>query len=156
MAVTLAPIPPDERDDFFAMLATYQAELDQYDAHSAAWDPEVHRRAIEEDLALPDSGGREISWVLVDGERAGFLMVRVLPDWPDESRDVASVAEFYIAPRFRRRGAGRAAIEALLADHRERGTFEVEAGILARNEPALAFWEAMGFEVRNVVTARRP
>src|SRR5690606_8297157 len=75
VAVTLAPIPPDERDDFFAMLATYQAELDQYDAHSAAWDPEVHRRAIEEDLALPDSGGREISWVLVDGERAGFLMV---------------------------------------------------------------------------------
>src|SRR5690606_10512715 len=87
VAVTLAPIPPDERDDFFAMLATYQAERDQYDAHSAAWDTEAHRRAIGEELARPDSGGREISWVPVDGERAAFAMVRVLPDWPDESRD---------------------------------------------------------------------
>ena len=149
--VALVPVPPEEYDAFFAMLATYHAELDQYDPHAADWDAEVHRRAI-----LDDMGGREISWVTAGGERAGFLMVRVLPDWPDESRDVASIAEFYVAPEFRRRGVARAAIEALLADHRARGTFEVEAGVLVRNSPARAFWAAMGFEDRSIVTTRRP
>lgn len=150
-SVALMPVTADEYDAFFAMLATYHAELDQYDPQAADWDAEAHRRAVLDDLE-----GREILWVLAEGERAGFLMVRVLPDWPDESREVASIAEFYVAPVFRRRGVARAAIEALLADHRARGTFEVEAGILVHNEPARAFWAAMGFEARNVVTARKP
>ncbi|MCK9487499.1 MAG: GNAT family N-acetyltransferase [Dehalococcoidia bacterium] len=149
--VALVPVPAEEYDEFFAMLATYHAELDTYDPHAEDWDAEVHRRAV-----LDDMEGREVSWVLADGERAGLLMVRVLPDWPDESREVASIAEFYVAPPFRRRGVGREAIVALLADHRARGTFEVEAGILALNEPARAFWASLGFEVRNIVTARRP
>lgn len=150
-AVRLVPVPTEEHDAFFAMLATYHAELDQYDAHADDWDAEVHRRAI-----LDDMEGREISWVEAYGQRAGFLMVRVLTDWPDESRDIASIAEFYIAPPFRRRGVGRAAIEALLADHRARGTFEVEAGILVRNDPARQFWASLGFDERSVVTARKP
>jgi len=153
MTVTLVLISPAEYDAFFAMFAEYHAELDAFDAHAedSPWDAETYRTSMAADM-----DGREISWVMVDGEVAGFLMVRVFPDWPDESRDVASVAEFYVAPSHRRRGVGRAAIEALLADHRERGTFEVEAGVLARNEPARAFWERMGFDVRSVITARKP
>lgn len=150
-SVSLTPVPVEEHDEFFDMLATYHTELDQYDPYATDWDPEVHRRAI-----LDDMDGREIAWILADGDRAGFLMVRLLPDWPDETREIASIAEFYVAPLFRRRGIGRAAIETLLAEHRALGTFEVEAGILVRNEPALAFWASLGFEARNVVTARRP
>jgi GNAT superfamily N-acetyltransferase len=83
-------------------------------------------------------------------------VVRVFPDFPDDSRDVASIAEFTVLPAYRRRGVGRAAIEALLVAHRERGAFEVEAGILDGNAPAKAFWAALGFDVRSIVTARRP
>lgn len=153
MAVTLVPVTPPEYDDFFAMFADYHHELDAFDRHAEdnPWDPEGYRRAVMDDM-----DGREISWVLARGERAGFLVVRVFPDFPDGSRDVASIAEFYVLPAYRRRGVGRAAIEALLADHRERGTFEVEAGILDGNAPAKAFWGALGFDVRSIVTARRP
>ena len=100
--------------------------------------------------------GRELLWMVADGQRAGLAMVRVFPDFPDELRDVASIAEFYVAPEFRRRGVGRAGIEAILAEHRARGTFEVQADILRENGPALAFWQRMGFEVRSFQTARRP
>ena len=35
------------------------------------------------------------------------------------------------------------AVEAIVADHRERGTYEVEAGILRDNFLARAFWARM-------------
>jgi hypothetical protein len=47
-------------------------------------------------------------------------------------------------------------VEALLAEHRRRGTALVEAGILSGNQPARAFWAALGFELRSLQTARRP
>ena len=83
-------------------------------------------------------------------------MIRTLPDWPDDSTNFAEIAEFYIEPRFRRLGAGRAAVEAILADQRARGTRLVEAAILRDNAGAHAFWRALGFEVHSVRTTRAP
>lgn len=153
MTVTLDPVPPDDHDPFFAMFDTYHRELDAFDPHAAegGWDPVRGRAAILEDM-----DDRELFWILDGPERAGFIMTRTLPDWPDESREVCSIAEFYVVPSVRRRGVGRAAVVALLVEHRRRGTFEVEAGILPDNAPARAFWASLGFEVRSIVTARRP
>ena len=144
MAVTLRP---------FEMLAEYGRELDQFDptAHDDPWDPQLHRQAV-----LDDMEGRELLWIEVAGERAGLAMVRVYPDFPDESRDVAEIAEFTVLPPFRRRGVGRAAVEAILDDHRARGTHSVDASVLRDNAPAQRFWERMGFIVRSVMTTRRP
>ena len=97
-----------------------------------------------------------MQWIVADGQRAGFIVVRTLLDWPDETRHIASIAEFYVLPRFRRAGVGTDAVEALLAEHRRRGTDEVEADILRDNEPARAFWARMGFEVQLYQTSRRP
>ena len=105
---------------------------------------------------LDDLEGREQLWIRADGERAGFAVVRTLPDWPREDRDVAEIAEFYVEPAFRRRGVGQAAVTALLAEHRRRGTHLVEASILRDNDAAHAFWAALGFETRSTVTRRRP
>ena len=82
--------------------------------------------------------------------------MRTLPDFPDDTRMVATISEFYVLPASRRQGVGGAAVAAILDDHRARGTFEVEAGILRDNFLARAFWARMGFELRFYQTARRP
>jgi ribosomal protein S18 acetylase RimI-like enzyme len=147
-------------DAFFAMFEVYERELNAYDPEP--FNIEAYRAAILEDLALEDSG-RELFWIeltgqsgSVDAPRAGFCMTRTLPDWPDDSTNIAEVTEFYLDPAYRRQGAGRAAIEVLLATHRARGTRLVEAAILRDNAPAHAFWRALGFEVHSVRTTRRP
>lgn len=146
------PVREDEYDAFFALMAEYQRELDPYDPAAAEpFDTERHREAV-----LDDMDGREISWIEADGARAGFVMVRLFDDWPREERQIASIAEFYVFPAFRRRGVGTSAARAILEDHRARGTYEVEASILPGNEAARAFWAALGFEVRSIITARRP
>ena len=147
MNVTLAPVVEAEYGDFAKMAEPYHYELDPYDPIGGGepFSAEQYRRSL-----LADTEERELLWIIADGERAGFAIVRT---WPD---GVAEVIEFYVVPALRRRGVGRAAVEALLAEHRRRGTALVEAGILGDNEPAKAFWAALGFQVRSLRTARRP
>jgi predicted acetyltransferase len=152
--VQLNAIAPEDYDGFFERFAVYHRELDRFDPDAASHNFEAYRSAILGDLG-PDSG-RELFWIEVDGARAGFVMVRTLPDWPDDSTNVAEITEFYIEQQFRRQGAGRAAIDILLANHRARGTRLVEAAILRDNAPAHAFWRALGFEVHSVRTTRAP
>jgi ribosomal protein S18 acetylase RimI-like enzyme len=151
--VRLVPVDAAEHDAFFELLAAYHRELDPFDplAEVSPWDAEQYRSAVLDDLE-----DREILWIEAEGQRAGFVMVRTLPDWPDESRRVATISEFYVAPASRRRGIGRRAVEALLAEHRRRGTHLVEADILRDNDAARAFWASLGFEVVMHQTARRP
>ena len=154
MNVELVAVTEAEHDRYFAMLDVYHRELDRYDPDPWGDDRErleLHRRAV-----LADMEGRELLWIVAGGDRAGLAIVRTLPDWPEESRSIASIAEFYVVPERRRQGIGRAAVEALLTEHRRRGTYQVEAEILARNQPAQAFWAGLGFAVQSTVTARRP
>lgn len=150
--VRLLAVAEAEYDAYFAMLTEYAHELDQYDTEAAEdpWDADIHRAAV-----LDDMEGRELLWIEADGERAGLAMVRVNPDFPDDTRDVADIAEFTVLPAYRGRGIGSAAVEALLADHRARGTHSVDASVL-RDNPALAFWQRLGFIVRSVNTSRHP
>ena len=140
-------------DAFFERLRAYMAEIDRYDPATAdaPYDVERYIAAMREDME-----GRDFLWILEDGARAGFAIVRTLPDFPDDRRTVATITEFTVWPAYRRRGIGAAAVRAILDDHRARGTFEVEAGILRDNEPARAFWARLGFELRFYQTARRP
>ena len=153
MTVTLAPVPEGEHAAFFVLLRAYMAEMDRFDPDAAHTPFDVERYIA---AMLEDMEGREFLWILADGARAGLAIVRTLPDFPDDRRMVATIGEFYVRPEARRGGVGRAAVEAILADHRARGTYEVEAGILRDNLPARAFWERLGFELRFYQTARRP
>lgn len=152
MKVTLATVATAEYEEFFAMLVAYHRELDQYENSEVdPVSPEDKGRA-----SLDDIQTREFLWIIVNEERAGLIIASTLPDWPDATRLVASIIEFYVLPEHRRQGVGRAAIEALLSDHSQRGTALVEASILYLNEPARAFWCALGFDFRSVLTARKP
>lgn len=154
-AVHLVPVALDERDAFFAAYEAYSRELEPFDPVHEPTDLAAYRQAVEDDLQYPDSG-RELLWLIADGVRAGFTVLRHLPDWLQPERMITTVAEFCVFPPHRRAGVGRAAVDAILARERGRGTYEVEAGILRDNGAAHAFWAALGFEVRQVITARRP
>jgi ribosomal protein S18 acetylase RimI-like enzyme len=153
MDVTLVEVRESEYDDFFAMYEPYVRELDPYDpaGPAPAGYLDQYRRAV-----LDDMEGRELLWILAGGARAGLIVVRTQSDWPDESRAVASIAEFYVLPEFRRARTGTAAVKELLAEHRRRGTDEIEADILRDNEPARGFWASLGFEVQMYQTSRKP
>jgi ribosomal protein S18 acetylase RimI-like enzyme len=153
MTVALVTIDPDEYEDFFDMFADYHDEMSDYDDDPEDTDAflDYYRPAM-----LADLDGRELYWIEADGETAGFIVVRYLPDWPHEERMIASIAEFYVDPDFRRGGVGTEAVEILLAEHRDRGTHLVEADILRTNEPAKAFWYGLGFELQFHQTGRKP
>ncbi len=150
--VELHEVAPAEHAAFFAMLADYLAELDAYEL---PWDPappvEAYRAALEAD---PD--GQQVEWILAGSERAGFLVTRVVPDWPEEEREVGEVIECYVERAQRGRGVGRAAVELWLERMRAHGVPAVEASVLWLNTPARRFWERLGFETRAVQTARKP
>ncbi|MYA19084.1 MAG: GNAT family N-acetyltransferase [Chloroflexi bacterium] len=150
--VELRSVAPGEREAFFAMLADYLAELDQYEL---PWDPappiEAYRAAFD-----ADPGGQQVEWMIAGGERAGFLITRTVPDWPEEEREIGEVIECYVVPGRRGRGVGRSAVERWLGLMRGRGVSAVEASVLWANTPARAFWERLGFETRAVQTTRRP
>lgn len=138
--------------DFLRFFDDYRHELEVYSASEPDTLPiERYGEAIQRD---PD--GQELLWIVADGDRAGFLLVRAFEDWPDTTQTVLDIAECYVVPESRRRGVGRAAVEALLERERRRGTALVEASVLYRNERAIAFWESLGFTARSIRTARDP
>ena len=150
--VELRAVAPGERETFLAMLADYLAELDAYEL---PWDPappvEAYRAALD-----ADPEGQQIEWLVAGGDRVGFLITRVVPDWPEDAREVGEVIECYVEPGQRSRGVGRAAVEIWLERMREYGVASVEASVLWLNTPARRFWERLGFETRAVQTVRRP
>ncbi len=153
MSVALVPIAADEFDDFFEVFGDYHEEMSEFEDEPEAVESFMshYRPAM-----LADMEGRELYWIEADGETAGFIVTRYLPDWPHEERMIASIAEFYVDPDFRRAGVGSEAVELLLAEHRDRGTHLVEADILRANEPAKAFWYGLGFELQFHQTGRKP
>ena len=153
MNITLVPIENNEYDDLRYMLLDYYSEIADYEI-----DIENSEDLRDRSFAamLNDMEGRELIWIEANSERAGFIIVRSLADWPHEERMIASIAEFFVDPAYRRRGIGSQAVEILLANHRNRGTYLVEADILHLNEPAKAFWYGLGFELQFLQTGRKP
>ncbi len=150
-AVSLLPVRDLDFDELFRMFEAYCAEVEPLDPLGTPPESSDERR----DALLDGASDEEWCWIIADGQRAGFVMVQVYEDDPLPGDRTAEVLECYVAPEARRRGVGRAAIEAVLAEERGRGTTVMEAGILRANEGAIAFWEAMGFATRSVQVARR-
>jgi predicted acetyltransferase len=157
-SVALREIAREDLDDLFALVGTYVEELDAFDPLEPAGADyaSAMRERYEADLDSDDGEERELFWILEGRVRAGFLLSRRYAEWPAGQRDMASISEFYVLPAHRRRGVGRAAVEAWLALHRERGTWLVEADILRENHAARAFWASLGFEVQMLQSVRRP
>lgn len=81
--------------------------------------------------------GRTVFVAEADGEVAGFAVWQELPGGEAELLNLA------VDPRLRRRGAGRALVEAMSG---RRAWLEVRAS----NEGAIRFYESLGFERRGL------
>ncbi len=55
------------------------------------------------------------------------------------------IQTFFVSPEYWRRGVGRELMDSALADLRRRGYVSCTVWSFAGNEPANAFYEAMGF-----------
>ena len=80
--MSLEAVARADYDALFAMMRDYHYELDAYDARTAEQPFDVGRyeRALLDDLE-----DREFWWIVVDGTRAGFALVRTSFDVADLS-----------------------------------------------------------------------
>jgi predicted acetyltransferase len=126
VAVTLRDAQLDDRERLQRLLRQYLFEFDgrtePYPYLDAYWDePERLPFLIE-----------------VDGEVVGLCLIR--------RRDVGwSIAEFFVRADRRRRGVGRAAVEAVAARARSDRAVYLEAKVHPDNRDALPFWLTVGF-----------
>ena len=107
--------------------------------------PEDVRRWVEEGfplVVLEDDGGEIAAWASAPPYRPGKPYY-------------GGVAEFsvYVARTARGRGAGRAVMEALIAEAERRGLWKLVSRIFPENEASLALCRALGF--REVGVYRR-
>jgi ribosomal protein S18 acetylase RimI-like enzyme len=77
----------------------------------------------------------------------GFCDLVPSRDKEADAEGVAEIAAIYVLPRHWRKGAGRALCESAVAEARRRGYKSVTLWVLASNEGAKAFYEAMGFSL---------
>lgn len=88
------------------------------------------------------AGGHLMLIAYVDGTPAGFASgIEMLH--PDKGTEMC-LYELSVDERHRRRGIGRALTEALLAEARARGCYDVWVGVDRDNEPALATYRSAG------------
>lgn len=84
-----------------------------------------------------DAGGAVVGYVLVE--------TQVRPPIYPAGR-YGFISDLCVSARYRRRGIGRALAERAVAWLRSQGVNAVELFAAERNEDALAFWSALGFE----------
>jgi len=137
--VTLRQATRDDRGRLRGLLAEYLFEFDgrtePYPYFDAYWS---------ESERLP-------FLIEADGELVGLCLIRIRDGGWD-------IAEFSIRPDHRRRGMGRAAVEAVAERARAAGAAHLQAKVHPDNHEVLPFWLAVGFRVQGapgVVVTRR-
>jgi ribosomal protein S18 acetylase RimI-like enzyme len=117
--------------------------------------PDIHFRElvarVEETaggIFVAEQGSHLVGYVCVWGS--------VAPDDADERPDPYSfMAELFVRPECRGTGIGRRLVERAEALARTHGRYKMELNVLAGNQAALRFYEALGYEPRMVVLTKR-
>lgn len=93
-----------------------------------------------------------------DARLIGYVCVfgSVTPDEVDERPDPYSfLAELFVRPECRGRGAGRGLIERAERHAADCGSYKLELKVLARNKPAVELYAALGYEPRVIVMRKQ-
>ena len=93
---------------------------------------------------------RDVLVAVVDGDIAGY--VRLSHPFPiASSAHVFTIAGIAVDPAFRRRGVGRALMDAAAAEARSRGARRLTLRVLAPNTAARTLYERSGYVVEGVL-----
>lgn len=149
MEVSLVRTTPETESVVRFFFVAFFLDLSQYDeniilnAHGLpTWAPSgLPGPSTVEDCATFNwwvRGEAERYLILVDGTPGGFLIISTGGDHIPAGVDY-ELLDFYIAPKYRRRGVGRLAARLALDLHH--GNWVVYQ--LERNMPARAFWQAV-------------
>jgi L-amino acid N-acyltransferase YncA len=122
-----------------AVLAIYQAGIDEgnatFETTAPSWPEFTAAKLADHRFVALDDDGTVLGWVAAS---------------PSSKRDVyAGVIEHsvYVAATARRRGAGRALLDALIASTEAAGVWTLQGGIFPENEASIALHCAAGFRV---------
>jgi GNAT superfamily N-acetyltransferase len=133
-------------------LTRHHAALDAHFSLRAGADAEA-QRLLDAQLRDPDTA---IFVVGDDGALFAFAIacVRIAPPiHPETCR--AEITDLYVAPARRRRGCGRALVDAASRWASGRGAERLEVHVSPRNPDAQAFWRAAGYRDHMSVLHRR-
>jgi ribosomal protein S18 acetylase RimI-like enzyme len=124
-------------DALVRMMRQYYAEMGVEMSESFA------SRAFE--LLLDDSRLGQVWIVELDGHPAGFVVLTVSFSMKDGGLR-GFVDEFFIAPPYRRRGLGHAALEEVKRACVRRGVRTLVVEVRPENEIAIGAYESVGFQ----------
>jgi GNAT superfamily N-acetyltransferase len=115
-----------------------------------------HRRRIDEALQrLLRSRALGRVWIMRDGERAmGYVVLTFNYDLEFGGLE-GLVTDLFVERRYRGRGLGKGALEAVDDYCRQRGIRMVELQVTERNTEALAFYRRIGFQQLSRVVMTR-
>jgi GNAT superfamily N-acetyltransferase len=123
-------------------LTEHHTGLDPFYALRAGAEDEV-RRLLEAQLRDPETA---VFVHEASGRLEGFCSVRIARAPPIHQEVArAEIVDLAVRRERRRRGLGRALVEAALAWVRERGVGRVEARVAAGNGEGQRFWRALEF-----------
>ena len=143
MNVSLASVTGDDRAAFEAAAVAHYSELDARFVPAADWKREWFHAATQR-------ARRFACWILVGGERAGFIVYGAEPH-RFLRREHGLVLELWVAPAWRRRGVARAAGAAAIAHLRSLGLSRIALEVSGGDAKAAKLWISLGF----VKTAER-
>lgn len=134
MNIEIKQADPQNKETLRNLLEKYLCEFSAFDGRDA--DEKGLYGYPYLDLYWTEEG-RWVFLLFVQGQLAGFAMVNSLRE-AQEDIDY-SVAEFFVLPKYRRCGAGRAIARELF--RRFPGRWQVK--VHPRNAPALRFWQGV-------------
>jgi ribosomal protein S18 acetylase RimI-like enzyme len=124
-------------------LPALRALLEELHATPDPWDDA--RAAAVLEAILGDPRRRLLIAEVDGGEPAGTIDVVVVPNLTRDARPYAVIENVVVAARFRRRGIGRALMDAAVEHARAEGCYKLQLISAARRGEAHALYEAAGF-----------
>ncbi len=126
-------------------------------------EPEMPPGERVVDVYLERMLGRCRTWdgavfvALADGEVGGFVCVwaRVPPEPDEPTQPYAFVSDLVVLERMRRRGIGRALLDAAERHARARGATALRLDVMAANGAAQRLYEGAGLAPRRIEMAKR-
>lgn len=113
-------------------------------------------------MELPQLEARMREWISTDRQAVlvvhqdnviGYLLYRLMRDEYFPYQNSIYVRQYFITPRYRRRGIGQIAFERITQEHFPQD-YAVMLDVLETNPEGKAFWLKLGFEVYNTTLRR--